>query len=296
MSAWPTRRLLAGASLSLAAALGVAPAGPTAGAAPAPAPRAEAPHAGACTRPEGVTVVVTFSAFGGGTEVRCAGWPVSSGYDALERAGYTVTGTQQFPGLLCRIDGLPADDPCLRAPSPKAYWGYWHAERGGSWTYSSEGAGTRPPPAGSVEGWAFGPDARPAVAPPAPLPPPTTAAPSPSPAPPPTAAPAGPQAAVPPTTAAAEDPAGAGSALGDAPAPDAADGPGRGGTATTEGDDRLGAATADEGPVALDALRSSSQPTDAGSPASAIAATVLVVGLGAGAAVQLRRRRRSEEH
>ena len=65
-------------------------------------------------------------------------------------------GTTQFPGLLCRINGEPASDPCHGAPPPDAYWGYWHAPRGGSWTYSSSGAGSRVPPAGSVEGWSFG--------------------------------------------------------------------------------------------------------------------------------------------
>ncbi|MGK2949300.1 MAG: hypothetical protein ACSLFP_12040, partial [Acidimicrobiales bacterium] len=169
-----TVRRAALALVAVLVALGGPMVGPGGGAGATPAPLVEAPHGGACTHPDGVTVVVTFSAFGGATEVRCAGWPVSSGYEALERVGYTVTGTQQFPGLLCRINGLPSDDPCHRAPSPTAYWGYWHAQRGGSWTYSSVGALSRQPPAGSVEGWAFGPDARPAVAPPAPLPPPTT--------------------------------------------------------------------------------------------------------------------------
>jgi hypothetical protein len=180
----PLRRggpALAAALVALAA---LSPASSPATAAPAtPSGAVEAPHTGACTHPDGVTVVVDFAAFGGGVAVRCAGWPVDSGYDALRRAGFQVTDTQRYPGLLCRIDGLPADQACVVAPPASAYWGYWHARRGGDWTYSSQGAGTREPTPGSVEGWAFGPDARPGVAPPGPLPVTTTTRPPAPPAP-----------------------------------------------------------------------------------------------------------------
>jgi hypothetical protein len=113
------------------------------------------------------------SAFGDGVLVRCAPQPVHSGFEALTRAGFTYQGTTRFPGLLCRIDGEPASDPCHGAPPANAYWAYWHASRGGSWTYSTSGAGSRVPPPGSVEGWAFGDDAEPGVDPPA-RPPTTT--------------------------------------------------------------------------------------------------------------------------
>jgi hypothetical protein len=103
---------------------------------------------------------------------------VRSGYEALTRAGFTFEGTTQFPGLLCRIDGEPTSDPCHGAPPANAYWAYWHAPRGGSWTYSTSGAGSRVPPPGSVEGWAFGDDAAPGVDPPEPRPAPTTTRPS----------------------------------------------------------------------------------------------------------------------
>jgi hypothetical protein len=132
--------------------------------------------AGACTDDSGVTVVVDATAFGDGVHVRCAPQPVRSGFEALTKAGFTYEGTVRFPGLLCRIDGEPASDPCHGPPPPDAYWAYWHAPRGGSWTYSTSGAGGRVPPPGSVEGWAFGDDARPRVAPPAPAPTPTTRA------------------------------------------------------------------------------------------------------------------------
>lgn len=142
--------------------------------APAASAGARAPgQTGACQDRTGITVVVDQTAFGGGVEVRCAAQPVESGFDALTKAGFTYTGTIRFPGLLCRIDGQPASDPCQGAPPPDAYWAYWHAERGGAWTYSTSGAARTPPP-GSVEGWAFGDRAAPGIAPPAPATHPTT--------------------------------------------------------------------------------------------------------------------------
>lgn len=114
--------------------------------------------AGACEGDSGVTVVVDFGTLGGGVETRCAPEPVSSGFDALARAGFTYEGTARFPGLLCRIDGKPSakQDACQSAPSPSYYWAYWTASTpGGAWTYSDMGAGNRDPAPGSVEGWAF---------------------------------------------------------------------------------------------------------------------------------------------
>ncbi|MEO7429193.1 MAG: hypothetical protein ABIY48_07385 [Acidimicrobiales bacterium] len=114
--------------------------------------------AGACDGSSGVTVVVDFGTLGGGTQTRCAPEPVSSGFDALRRAGFTYEGTARFQGLLCRIDGKPSpqQDACQNAPSPTFYWAYWTASApGGAWTYSDSGAGNRDPAPGTVEGWAF---------------------------------------------------------------------------------------------------------------------------------------------
>ena len=122
----------------------------------APAGQADAAPSAACPAGDGVTVVVDFGALGGGVQVRCVMEPVSSGFDALWKAGFTYTGAQRFPGLICRIDGKPADDPCVNAPASDRYWAYWAASRpGGTWSYNELGAGNRTPPPGSVEGWAF---------------------------------------------------------------------------------------------------------------------------------------------
>jgi hypothetical protein len=65
-------------------------------------------------------VVVDRSHFGGGIDVGCAQPPVSSGFDALRRAGFDVAGVSRFPGFLCRIDGEPSGDPCVNVPPPGA--------------------------------------------------------------------------------------------------------------------------------------------------------------------------------
>jgi len=252
-------------------------------ASPAPAPAAVA---GACTDTTGITVVVDFSAFGEGVVVRCAPQPVRSGFDALTRAGFAFAGTTQFPGLLCRIDGEPASDPCHGAPPPDAYWGYWHAPRAGSWTYSSSGAGSRVPSAGSVEGWSFGDRDEPGMAPPAPA---TTE-----------------------TTRPATTPTTQGSGGGPATAtPTTADdqGGGASATSTTDPDGSTSTMSApgsslpeaeDDGVDGESALRGESAaatepvPDDGGSPVGVVVAALVALALGGAAAITAKRRRSHE--
>ena len=135
--------------------------------------------ADACADRPSVTVVVDFASLGGGEQTRCTGTDPSTGLAALRAAGYTPTRAAQQPGyFLCRINGKPASDPCQRTSPADAYWSYWHAQRGGSWTYSSLGPADYDPPPGTVEGWAFG-----AGKPPSSPPPPRAAAPAASPTP-----------------------------------------------------------------------------------------------------------------
>jgi len=137
----------------------------------APAPAA-AWTAGACPTSSGVTVVVDFSAFGAGVVTRCAPGAHDTGLDVLSAAGLAVAFAG--PGFVCRIDGLPGPDreSCAATPPATAHWTYWHAQRGGSWTYSPVGASAWQPAQGSVEGWAFvdgpGGNQPPGVPPPAP--------------------------------------------------------------------------------------------------------------------------------
>lgn len=164
----------------------------TAVAGPALAPAPVDARAGACPTGSGVTVVVDFG--GGDVAVRCAPGTPGSGLAALSAAGYGYGFVPNLPGFVCTIAGRP--DPCNGGP-PDAYWSYWHAPAGGSWTYASVGAGSRRPPAGTVEGWAFGAGAPPAVAPPAP---PATTTTAPPPPPPSTTTTASPSPTTPPTT------------------------------------------------------------------------------------------------
>ena len=158
-----------------------------------PAPAAEA---AACSGSTGVTVVVDFGPLGG-VQTGCAAGNPGNGLAALSGAGHGYTFVPRQPGLVCQVDARPS--PCNGAPTT-AYWSYWHASRGGSWRYSTLGAGGYDPAPGTVEGWAFGAGRQPGIAPPAAAPPPPRPAPKPTtkpaqppvaPGPPGTAAPGG---------------------------------------------------------------------------------------------------------
>ncbi|KDN23835.1 hypothetical protein [Amycolatopsis rifamycinica] len=124
------------------------------GAAPASATGTD----GACPEGGGVTVVVDFGDLGPGPVVRCAAGTPANGIAALREAGIEVAGSQKYGlAVACRLNGLPGPDveSCAGMPSATAYWSYWHAPAGGSWTSSQEGAQTAKPAPGGFEGWAF---------------------------------------------------------------------------------------------------------------------------------------------
>ncbi|MEV0679187.1 hypothetical protein AB0I60_21965 [Actinosynnema sp. NPDC050436] len=116
----------------------------------------------------GVTVVVDFRALGGGVRTGCAPGDPASGLAALGAAGFGFRSASRSAGFVCRIDDLPASDPCVNAAPTDAYWSYWGGTPGGSWTYRDTGAAGHDPAPGDVEGWAFGAGTRPGIAPPAP--------------------------------------------------------------------------------------------------------------------------------
>jgi hypothetical protein len=144
-----TRRLLRAATavaLTLTVSTGVAGVARAAG------------TAGYCPDANGVTVVVDFNELGGGTSIRCAPGGQPTGHAALRNAGFTIAGTARWgEAFVCRIQGKPGpqSEPCIDTPPTTAYWSYWHASNGGSWTYSDKGLMSRKPPAGSFEGWSF---------------------------------------------------------------------------------------------------------------------------------------------
>jgi len=132
-----------------------------------PSPRAA--DAAACTPGTGVTVVVDFTAFGLGVQTGCRLGDPPTGLNALQGAGFTVTGTQRWGlAFVCRINGqpTPAQDPCVNTPPLTAYWSYWHGTPGGTWTYSSVGASSYNPAIGTVEGWRYGSGQAPSITPP----------------------------------------------------------------------------------------------------------------------------------
>lgn len=132
-------------------------------------PAPQAAHAAKCSGTSGVTVVVDFTAFGGSVSVQCALGDPATGLAALQGAGFTPTGTQRWGlAFICRINGLPtpANEPCVNTPPASAYWSYWHANSGGTWSYSTSGATSYNPAPGTVEGWAFGSGGAPSISPP----------------------------------------------------------------------------------------------------------------------------------
>jgi hypothetical protein len=118
---------------------------------------------------DGVTVVVDFRGLGGGVQQGCAPGSPASGVAALTAAGFGYTYASRQPGFVCRINNEPGADAdrCVTTSPSSAYWSYWHASAGGSWSYSNQGAATYAPARGSVEGWAFGAGEQPGIAPPA---------------------------------------------------------------------------------------------------------------------------------
>jgi hypothetical protein len=85
--------------------------------------------------------------------------PEVSGLRLIELAG-AQHGLSYGFGLggaaVCRLDGVgPTGDDCFDA-YPE-YWGYWHGDGRGGWTWASSGAGSFRVVDGDVEGWAWGP-------------------------------------------------------------------------------------------------------------------------------------------
>ncbi|NUT48929.1 MAG: hypothetical protein HOV94_16720, partial [Saccharothrix sp.] len=93
---------------------------------------------------DGVTVVVDFRGLGGGVQQGCAPGSPASGVAALTAAGFGYTYASRQPGFVCRINQKPGadSDKCVTTSPSSAYWSYWHAPAGGSWTYSNQGAAT----------------------------------------------------------------------------------------------------------------------------------------------------------
>ena len=86
-----------------------------------------APATGAtCGDAGGVSVVVDFKGLGGGAQSVCD--PSGGGTQAstlFTRNGFDLTYAQRQPGYVCRVEAVPASDPCVNTSPASAYWGLW---------------------------------------------------------------------------------------------------------------------------------------------------------------------------
>jgi hypothetical protein len=109
-----------------------------------------AAHAATCSTSHGVTVVVDFHQLGGGVQAACdpegAG---RTGAQQMSDVGHHLTYVQRQPGFVCRVDGSPADDPCVNTPPDNAYWSLWWSDgKSGTWSYAAQGIGALQVPDG----------------------------------------------------------------------------------------------------------------------------------------------------
>jgi len=110
----------------------------------------EAPPAGACADPSGVTVVVDLTDVGGTVLVGCAPGDPATGRQALVDAGFRTADAPT--GMICAINSAP--DPCP-VTFEGAYWSYWSAQAGAPWTAYPVGADSSDPAPGGFEGWRY---------------------------------------------------------------------------------------------------------------------------------------------
>ncbi|WP_372727968.1 hypothetical protein, partial [Nocardioides sp.] len=108
--------------------------------------------AAACTTTAGVTVVVDFHELGGGLRQVCDPGSGQNGAERFKDAGFSLDRVQRQPGFVCRVDGVPAEDPCVNTPPSDAYWSLWWSDgESGTWTFSSQGIDSlKVPDGGSI--------------------------------------------------------------------------------------------------------------------------------------------------
>lgn len=103
---------------------------------------------------DGATVVVDFGELSGKSGLRAAcddEVADERAEQSIVDAGFELTYTTSSVGFVCRVDGVPSEDPCQKPAPADAYWSVWWAAPGGEWTYSSRGVGTlRTPEGGHV--------------------------------------------------------------------------------------------------------------------------------------------------
>lgn len=112
----------------------------------------------ACAEGTGVTVAVDSSALEDGESREwCIGTDETlAATDALALVDVQTEGTDEYGDqVVCRVDGLPAEDvaipaedgsdyfeTCESMPAAFAYWSLWVKPAGGEWAYAEEGLST----------------------------------------------------------------------------------------------------------------------------------------------------------
>lgn len=107
-----------------------------------------------CSGGDGVGVVVSYGALGGGTRTGCGSGDTAAA--ATTSAGFALEYAARQPGFVCRVTGVPQSDPCVHTSPTDAYWGlFWTDGTSGTWHYATLGAGALKVPAGGAVGWAW---------------------------------------------------------------------------------------------------------------------------------------------
>lgn len=162
-------RLARVAALALGAAVLTVPVG------------AQPASAATCAAGSGVSVVVDPNSLGGSVATSCVSDGGGDTASALfAAAGHSLAYAQRQPGFVCRVDGAPADDPCVNASPADRFWSLWWSDgESGTWTYSTQGVTALKIPEGGSVAFSFDDvegEARPSATPPqgsAPSPTPT---------------------------------------------------------------------------------------------------------------------------
>jgi len=135
------KRVLAGLVFGAAVSVGLLPVG------------AASASSGLCDAGSGVSVVVDA---GSGAERYCA--PDAGGEYAdtiFDAVGVELTYASQAHGFVCRVNGNPSSDPCVRASPANAYWALFWSDGSGSWTYATSSVTGLKVPEGGLVGFVW---------------------------------------------------------------------------------------------------------------------------------------------
>lgn len=112
--------------------------------------------AATCADGNGVSVVVDYRELGGSTVTACAANGAGKSAAAIfAEVSVKLSYAARQPGFVCRVNDVPAADPCVNTSPADAFWGLWWSDGTRPWTYSSSGVGSLTVPAGGSVGWAW---------------------------------------------------------------------------------------------------------------------------------------------